>query len=104
MDTVTKIKKLTITLATISILSMTTAAAHANAVKQSILETAIEVCELAAQNKYGEKSVKSISPKVRWSKGLNGADVRMKIKKKARSPKQFSCIVDLDGSTTFYSL
>ena len=100
----TSLNKFASTIVLATALLVTSVGVSAESTKETILTSAAETCETAAINKYGDKSVKSIEPRIRWNKGLNGAEVKMKIRKKARSPKKFSCIVGLDGSFAFYSL
>lgn len=87
-----------------SMIILASSTANAAMTKDEILASAVASCESAAANKYGDKAVKSTSSRVKWSKGLNGAEVKMKIKRKAKGVKKYSCIVGLDESVVFYRL
>lgn len=104
MNTNTKLNKISTSIALAAALLVASTQVTAEVSKESVLATAMDTCKTAAINRYGEKAVKSVESRVKWNKGLNGAEVKMKIRKKARSPKPFSCIVELDGSLAFYTL
>lgn len=64
-------------------------------------DQAPSVCQIKAQELYGENSVKSTSSKVKWNSDLNGASVQMRIKPKSKSSSKYVCIFGLDKSVTF---
>jgi hypothetical protein len=70
--------------------------------KDEAREQASNVCQIQAQQRYGEKSVKSTSSKVKWNRDLNGASVKMKIKPKYKSTSKYVCVFGLDKSVIFY--
>lgn len=70
--------------------------------KASITSQAIEICQNEAQNRYGEDSIKKIGSTAKWSNGLKGSAVKMKIKARSNKPRKYSCVVGLDKSVTFY--
>lgn len=76
--------------------------AQSQADKASITSQAIEICQKEAQNRYGENSVKKIASKAKWSSGLKGSAVLMKIKPKSKRPSKYSCVVGIDKSVTFF--
>lgn len=78
------------------------AQANTNSSKSAVLDEAVALCESAAINRYGDNAVKSISDKVKWSKSLSGATVKMKIKKKAKRAQKYSCVVSLDKTVLFH--
>lgn len=96
----------TFLIVSIALLLTATGAVQANtqSAKDVVLAEAIALCESAANNKYGDGSIKSISKKVKWSKGLKGATVKMKIKQKSKKARKYSCVVSLDKSVDFHKV
>ena len=78
------------------------ALAQTDSEKQQVSAQAIEICQTTAEQRYGEKSVRKIADKAKWSKGLNGAEVKMKIKPKSKKSSKYSCVVSIDKSVKFY--
>lgn len=70
--------------------------------REEVIASAMELCQQAAQKRYGDGSVKSVGRKAKWSKGLNGAAVMMKIKPNAKKARKYNCVVGTDSSTKFY--
>jgi hypothetical protein len=70
--------------------------------KATISSQAIEICESEAKSRYGEDSIKKIGSRAKWSNGLNGSAVKMKIKARSNKPSKYSCVVGLDKSVIFY--
>lgn len=82
--------------------SITAAQANTQNSKDIAMSEAAALCESAAKAKYGDNSIKSISDKVKWSKGLKGATVKMKIKQKSKKARKYSCVVNLDKTVGFH--
>lgn len=78
------------------------ALAQSDSDKAAVQQQALEICQEAAQNRYGEDAVKSMGKKAKWKKGLNGAMVKMKIKPKSKKASKYQCVVALDKSVKFY--
>lgn len=72
--------------------------------KASITAQAIDICQTAAQNRYGDNSVKKVGSKAKWSNSLKGSAVKMKIKPKSKRATKYSCVVSLDKSVKFYKV
>lgn len=70
--------------------------------KEEVMANAMDLCQQAAQKRYGDDSVKALGRKAKWSKGLNGASVKMKIKPKSKKARKYNCVVGTDSSTKFY--
>jgi hypothetical protein len=70
--------------------------------KASVTSQAIEICQNEAQNRYGQDSIKKIATKAKWSNGLKGSAVKMKIKARSNKATKYSCVVGLDKTVTFY--
>lgn len=83
-------------------IGISSAQAKSDPEKTEIIKTAISTCESAAQNRYGANSIKSISDRVKWSSGLNGALVKMKIKPQAKRSQKYHCVVDINETATFF--
>lgn len=69
--------------------------------KDEAKEQATSVCQIKAQELYGENAVKSTSSKVKWNSHLNGASVRMSIKPSSKRKSKYVCTFGLDKSVTF---
>lgn len=76
--------------------------AQTDAEKLQLSEQAITLCQSAAEKRYGENAVKSVAKKAKWSKGLRGAAVKMKIKPKAKKANKYNCVVGVDQQIKFY--
>ena len=83
MNTNTKLNKISPSIAMAAALLVASTQVTAEVSKESVLATAMDTCKTAAINKYGEKAIKSVESRVKWNKGLNGAEVKMKIRKKS---------------------
>lgn len=83
-------------------IGISSAYAQSDPEKAQIILTAKTTCESAAQNRYGTDSIKSISDRVKWSNGLKGALVKMKIKPRAKKPRKYHCVVDTNATVTFF--
>lgn len=96
--------RLSLQIASIALLLSVASAAQANSQdsKSVVLNEATALCESAANARYGDNSIKSISDKVKWSKGLKGATVKMKIKQKSKKARKYSCVVSLDKTVEFH--
>lgn len=70
--------------------------------KEQVIENAPSVCEQSAINRYGADSVKAVGKRVKWSKGLGGATVTMKIKPKAKKSRKYTCVVSLENTAKFF--
>jgi predicted negative regulator of RcsB-dependent stress response len=87
-----------------SIALLTVGLSNANAEdmsKEEVKSKAVEMCQQAAQSRYGENSVLSISKKAKWDNSLKGASVRLKIKPESKRKSNYSCIVYVDKKVTF---
>ena len=87
---------------TFTIASTNIAWAQTESDKTALKEQALELCQSAAEKRYGDNAIKSLGKKAKWSKGLNGAMVKMKIKPKSKKASKFQCVVSLDKSVKFY--
>lgn len=85
-------------------LGFSSASAQPNPEKDQIILAAKTTCETAAQAKYGANSVKSISDRVKWSKGHKGALVKMRIKPKAKKSQKYHCVVDRNTIPIFFKV
>lgn len=91
-------------IATASIALLTIGLSSANAedmTKDELKSQAVDMCQEAAKNRYGENSVVSISKKAKWNNSLKGASVRLKIKPESKRKSNYSCIVYVDKKVTF---
>lgn len=104
MKNTKKINQLLLTTLAGSMIVLASTTVNAAMTKEQILASAVASCESAATNKYGENAIESTSDRVKWSKGLKGAEVKMKIKRKAKGIKKYSCVVGLDESVVFYRM
>lgn len=94
-------KKIGLTLF-LTAMGASSAYAQSDLEKTEIIETAKSTCEVAAQDRYGANSIKSISDRIKWSNGLDGALVKMKIKPQAKKPQKYHCVVGTNSKATFY--
>lgn len=78
------------------------AMAQSDDVKAQVQAEAAALCQSNAQSRYGDTSIKSMSEKVKWSNGLKGAVVKMKIKPEKKRASKYSCVVSADRTVTFY--
>jgi hypothetical protein len=69
--------------------------------KEEVKSKAVEMCQEAAESRYGENSVVSIGKKAKWNNSLKGASVRLKIKPESKRKANYSCIVYVDKKVTF---
>lgn len=76
--------------------------AQAELTKTQVKEQAIEICQNEAKSRYGESSVKFVGKKAKWVKDLKGASIKLKIKPQAKRTSNYSCVLGLDNSVTFY--
>ena len=86
----------------LTVMVSSTAWAQSEADKLAVQEQAMELCQSAAEQRYGEGAIKKVSKKAKWSKGLNGAMVKMKIKPQKKKASKFQCVVSIDKSVKFY--
>lgn len=107
-------KNLTKLLATACLLNLVNgqaAVAKLTLSKVEIKAQAVEMCRDKAIKRYGDESIDAMDKKaslkrdisrVNWSNSLHGAMVKMVVKKKAKGLVKLSCLVKIDGTTTFY--
>jgi hypothetical protein len=69
--------------------------------KDEVKSQAVEMCQEAAKERYGENSVISVSKKAKWNNSLRGASVKLKIKPESKRKSNYSCIVYVDKKVTF---
>ena len=62
---------------------------------------AVDICRLETQQRYGIDSIKFIANKSIWSKYMQGALVKMKIRPEDKNSKNYYCVVKLDSSVDF---
>ena len=98
-----KLKFISLVSATcLTFLTSNLALAQSEADKLAVQEQALELCQSAAESRYGDGSIKKVGKKAKWSKGLNGAMVKMKIKPKSKKASKFQCVVSVDKTVKFY--
>lgn len=88
--------------AVFSVFTSINVAAQSDDDKAQLENMAVDICQNTAQQRYGENSIKSVSKKAKWSKGLKGAAVKMKIKPESKRSSKYQCVVSLDKTVTFY--
>lgn len=89
------------TLISTSVLAVTTNTMEALASKADVREQAVDICRNETQQRYGEGAIKFIARKSIWSKYMQGALVRMKIRPEEQNSKHYYCVVKLDKSVDF---
>ena len=103
--------KLLATVCLLNLLYGQTAIAKLTLTKVEIKAQAAEMCREKAIKKYGDESIDTMDRKaklsrnvsrVNWRNSLQGALVKMVVRKKAKGLVKLSCLVKTDGTTTFY--
>jgi len=95
----TKIVLLTVLL---SIWLFSAASAEAKLSRSEAEEQVTEVCQTAAEKRYGDGSIKVIGKNAKWKRGLRGAAINLKVKPKSKRSKKYLCVLEVDSTVAFY--
>lgn len=71
--------------------------------KADVREQAVNICRNETQQRYGDNAIKFIARKSIWSKYMQGALVKMKIRPQDSNSKHYYCVVKRDMSVDFIS-
>jgi Ni/Co efflux regulator RcnB len=89
------------TLVSTTALAATNNTMEAHASKADVREQAVDICRNETQQRYGDGAIKFIANKSIWSKYMQGALVKMKIRPEDSNSKHYYCVVKLDKSVDF---
>lgn len=87
--------------ASTSVSALTMENAQPHLTKTEVKEQAVDICRSETERRFGDSSVKYIAGKSKWSKDLDGAMVKMKIKRASKKMKKYNCLVKLDQSVSY---
>lgn len=89
------------TLSTSSVYASTTNSSEALLSRDDIKSQAVELCRIETERRYGSDTIRLIADKSSWSRDLQGALVKMKIKPAAKRAKKYYCVVKADKSVDY---